>query len=154
MLVKQAFDILGNPIARKHYEETGLTVMLPPIEDRVDESLAGLLSQKLMAILQQAGQMGEIVTFDKDIVVMCTKHVELDNESLARDDSGLESAIEGLKELVERITTTTEKNVFEMVCLEQIRRMEHQLNINKDTHLLFDAILLRLEKYTDELTVH
>jgi len=161
-VVQAAYNVVGNPIMRKHYDETGLTEMLRPVEDRVDDALASLMNQVVIKILnpqpvinRQTGQQHyPELDFTVSFVEECKKKVREDIRTLNITDQGLSEAIMMVEEMQKRITTTRETNVFEQVLEEKIRRMQYQLNINKDTHNLFAALLEALDEYGDIAVNH
>lgn len=144
VLMQTAYDVIGNPIKRKHYDETGLTVMFPPVEERVDDALSSLVNQVLMKVLT-----GTELDLTVDVLQLCRERVANDTRMLSITDQGLYQAIELVGMMHDRITSTAGKNVFEEVLAEKIRRMTYQVNINKDTHELFNALEKRLDLYSD-----
>jgi len=157
-LVAEAYDVIGNPVRRKHYDETGLTEMLPPVEERVDDALASLANQVIMKILNPQPVIDPItrqprpsnLDFNVDIVQACKEQVKNDIRTLSVTDQGLQEAIAMIEVLQSRVSTTAKNNVVEAVLEEKIRRMTHQFNMNADTHALFNAIEKRLDLYSDK----
>lgn len=144
LLVKKAYDVLGNTVMRKHYDDTGLTEMLPPVEQRADDALAGLINEVVTRQLS-----GNDIDLTIDIIGECRNRLLADIHQLSITDQGLTHAIQLTEMLKDRIKTSDENNVFEKVLDEKIRRMHCQLNMNKDTHELFNAIEKRLDTYSD-----
>ena len=156
LLIKEAWDILGEPRRKKNYDETGLTVTLPPVKDRVNSMITGLLNQVMTNMLSASlsdarGSNADIPTEECDIVRLCKATVAADIHQLTITDQGLKNGIAMVEAILGRTTTDDKENLFDKVCEEKIRRMSQQFYMNKDTHELFLAIDAKLDDYRDKI---
>ena len=143
LIIQNAYDVIGNPIRRKHYDDTGLLEMLPPVEERAPDALASLFNQKIIDMVQNKSTGSFLGT--------CVEQVKNDRQVLSITSQGIQQAIDHMVEMQHRLTFAGEEseNVLLKVCERKIEQMTHQLNMNKDTDALFSAMLKELENYSD-----
>lgn len=150
LIIQKAYDVIGNPIRRKHYDDTGLLEMLPPVEERVPDALASLFNQKVIDVILDETRDDQ----DKStgsFLSACVEQIHSDRHMLSITSQGIQQAIDHVVAMQHRLAFSGDDadNVLLKVCEQKIEQMTHQLNMNKDTDELFGAILTALENYSD-----
>ena len=136
--IQHAYDVLGNPVSRKHYDETGETEekKKSPVED----ILLGLFSE-LVAKCQER---------DFNFIKLGKKLVKDKIKQAKANIATSKAQSEKLSQVSGRVKTDSEFNYFDMILESKISALEHSTETHAEALQNLNMALKYLDSCTDE----